>query len=68
MIDDTMKVFDMTHYDSHGEDTPQAGPAVVPSTMVATPRAVPVALGPLEVLPPVESPSQAQAVGDCFPA
>ena len=49
------KVFDMTRDDSHGEDTPQAGPAVVPSTMVATPRAVPVALGPLEVPPPVES-------------
>ena len=40
----------MTRDDSHGEDTPQAGPAVVPSTMVATPRAVPVALPP-----PVES-------------
>ena len=41
MIDDGMEVFDMTRDDSHGEDTPQAGPAVVPSTMVA-------ALGPFE--------------------
>ena len=31
VIDDTMEVFDMTSDDSHGEDTPQAGPAVVPS-------------------------------------
>ena len=50
VIDDATEVFDMTRDDSHGEDTPQAGPAVVPSTMVATPRAVPVALPP-----PVES-------------
>ena len=39
----------MTRDDSHGEDTHQVGPAVVPSTMVATPRAVPVALGQSEV-------------------
>ena len=63
-IDGTMGVFDMTRDGSHGEDTPQAGPAVVPSTMVATPRAVPVALGTLEVPQPVESQHHRL---DCFP-
>ena len=38
VTDDAMEVFDMTRDDSHGEDTPQAGPADVPSTMVATPK------------------------------
>ena len=47
--------FDMTRDDSHGEDTPQTGPADVPPTMVATPRAVAVALGRPEVPPPVAS-------------
>ena len=57
-----------------GGGTLESGPeggiswAVVPSTMVATPRAVPIVLGPLEVHPPVESQHhRRQAVGDCFP-
>ena len=56
VTDVDMEVLVMTRDDSHVEGTLQAGSADVPSTMVATPRAVAVALGPpAEVPPPVAS-------------